>query len=47
MSQLSGMNISPTKTPIKNIPTEAFATAIAEKEDGNCYKALKNEGFIK
>lgn len=47
MSQVSGMNISPTKTPIKNIPTEAFATAIAEKEDGNCYKALKNEGFIK
>ena len=47
MSQLTGIQISPNKTPIKNIPTKAFATAIAAQEDGDCYKALKNEGLIK
>ena len=47
MNKIVGFPISPDKTPIKNIPTEAFATAIAAKEDGNCYRALKNEGCIK
>lgn len=46
INKLTGLKIIPNKTPIKNIPTEAFATAIAAKEDGNCYKALKNEGLI-
>lgn len=46
ITKLTGMQVSPTKTPIKDLPTKAFATAIAQKEDGNCYRALKDEGFI-
>ena len=47
VNQITGLNVTPNKTPIKSIPTKALAAAIAEKEDGNCYRALKNEGFIK
>ena len=47
VNQITGLKITANTTPIKNIPTKALAAAIAEKEDGNCYRALKNEGFIK